>query len=126
MLCRFPRAFARIGPLPVRGSRLAAVGRRDRIVPAGLRPYDPLASVPRLMDSDKLDRLARTQETILRLIRDGDTDAALTILDGLGDDERRMMFVSVVKKVNVLRQERGDDPDDTFGPTETVGLEPSR
>ena len=78
------------------------------------------------MDSDKLDRLARTQEMIIRLIRDGDTDAALTILDGLGDDERRMMFVSVVKKVNVLRQERGDDPDDTYGPPETVGLLPSR
>ena len=68
------------------------------------------------------NRLARTNETMLRLIRDDDLDAALTIWNGLDAQAQRMVFVSLAKMVNHLRTERGDDPDSLYGPSETRGL----
>jgi hypothetical protein len=59
---------------------------------------------------------------MLRLARDGDTDAAMTIWDGLPEEEQRAIWFSLLAMVNHLRAERGDDPDATYGPPETKGL----
>lgn len=67
-------------------------------------------------------RLGRTSETMIRLARDGDSDAAIAIWDGLPQNEQRMIWFSLVAMVNHLRAERGDDPDATYGPPETTGL----
>jgi hypothetical protein len=73
-------------------------------------------------EGSEFDRLGRTSETMTRLIRDGDTGAALVIWDGLTVREQRMIFVGLAAMVSHLRAERGDDPDDTYGPSETIGL----
>jgi hypothetical protein len=73
-------------------------------------------------DDPDFHRLARTQETMLRLWRDGDEASALVIWDGLDEQEQRNVFGALAAMVNHLRAERGDDPDDTYGPPETEGL----
>jgi hypothetical protein len=72
-------------------------------------------------DSD-FHRLGRTQETMLRLIRDGDFETALVIWDGLSAQEQRNVFGARAAMVNQLRADRGDDPDATYGPPEREGL----
>jgi hypothetical protein len=67
-------------------------------------------------------RLGRTIETMLRLWRDGDQEAAITIWQGLDAQEQQNVFGALVAMVNDLRQERGDPPDATYGSPETEGL----
>jgi len=72
-------------------------------------------------DSD-FHRLGRLSETMNRLVRDGDRDGAIVIWDGLDQHEQRLIWFGLVSMVNQMRSERGDDPDVTYGPPETVGL----
>ena len=74
------------------------------------------------MGGEDFNQLARTSETMIRLARDGDAKAAITIWDGLSDHEQQMIWFSLVGMVNHLRAERGDPPDATYGPPETIGL----
>ena len=72
-------------------------------------------------DSD-FHRLGRLSETMNRLVRDGDRDGAIVIWDSLDQHEQRLIWFGLVSMVNQMRAERGDDPDVTYGPPETVGL----
>ena len=77
------------------------------------------------MESDQfeqMNRLARTSETMIRLVRGRDLDAALVIWNGLDAREQRMIATSLMQMVSHLRAERGDDPDATYGPPERQGL----
>jgi len=56
------------------------------------------------------------------VVGDGDGDAAIAIWDGLDEREQRLVWFSLASLVNHYRAERGDDPDDTYGPPETEGL----
>ena len=71
---------------------------------------------------DEFHRLGRLSETMNRLVRDGDRDGAIVIWDGLDQREQRLVWFQLVSIVNQYRAERGDDPDETYGPPETVGL----
>ena len=59
---------------------------------------------------------------MIRLARDGDAEAAISIWNGLDDRERQLIWFSLTQMVNHLRAERGDPPDATYGPPETQGL----
>ena len=59
---------------------------------------------------------------MLRLWRDGDETAALTIWDGLTPQEQRNIFGGLAAMVNRLREGRGDPADATHGPPEVTGL----
>ena len=88
----------------------------------GLRGPSPCRSSVRPVPDSEFHALGRTSETMIRLARDGDAEAAITIWKGLDEREQQMVWFALVQMVNHLRAERGDPPDATYGPPEIRGL----
>jgi hypothetical protein len=73
-------------------------------------------------EGEDWQRVSRALESAIRLNLDGDHDAAMLVFDSSDERVQRLMFAGLIAMVAHLRSERGDAPDATYGPDETVGL----
>ena len=92
-----------------------------------MKPSAPASTLVCVTDNEPREgedsqQVGRALESAIRLNRDGDHMAAMLIFDSADERVQRLMFAGLIAQVAALRAERGDAPDATYGPDETVGL----